>query len=80
MYASQSERPLDRSIRRTRKLRMRLGGGLSILDHFPDKPPRMHRRTYGKLLARAMTAQERWIALPQDHLRRIIYIRSKIQP
>ena len=49
---------------------MRLGGGPSILDPLPRKPPRMHTRTYDRLFARAMTAQERWIGLSRGYLRR----------
>jgi hypothetical protein len=30
----------------------------------------MHRRTYYRLLARTMAAQQRWIALSRDYLRR----------
>jgi len=52
-YASQSENPRDRSIRRVRKIRMRLGAGPSIVDPFPGKPPRMHWRIYGRWLDRA---------------------------
>jgi len=69
-YASQSESPLDRSVRRARKIRMRLGGGRNMLEPLPRKPPRMHTRTYDRLLARAMTAQERWIGLQHDYLAR----------
>jgi hypothetical protein len=50
-YASQLEGPLHRGISRSRKLRIRLGGGPDVLAPFPDKPPRMHWRTYNKLRA-----------------------------
>jgi hypothetical protein len=70
VYVSQSESPLDRSIRRARKLRTRLGGGPSIVDPFPEKPPRMHRRTYGRLFSKAEAVQECWIGLSRDYLRR----------
>ena len=45
-YASQNETPYLRAIRRTRKIRMRLGAGFSFAEPFPEKPPGMHRRTY----------------------------------
>jgi hypothetical protein len=48
---------------------MRLGGGPSILDLFPNKPPRMHWRTYGRLFNKADAEQERWIALERGYLR-----------
>jgi hypothetical protein len=35
-------RPWLRSVRRARKIRMRLGTGFSFAEPFPDKPPRMH--------------------------------------
>jgi hypothetical protein len=49
---------------------MRLGGGPSLLDPFPEKPPRMHRLTYYRLSAKTMAAQERSIGLERDYLRR----------
>jgi hypothetical protein len=52
-YASQAETPLLRSIRRVRKIRMRLGAGFSFAGPFPTKPPRMHWRTYLRLRAAA---------------------------
>src|SRR5271169_1080227 len=69
-YESQSESPLDRSIWRARTIHLRLGGGPSIIDPFPDKPPRMHWRTYGRRFNGAVAVRERWIALSRDHLRR----------
>ena len=45
-YESQNETPYLRAVRRTRKIRMRLGAGFSYAEPFPDKPPRMHWRTY----------------------------------
>ena len=47
-----------------------LGGGPSLLDPFPERPPRMHRLTYYRLSAKAMAAQERSIALGLEYLRR----------
>jgi hypothetical protein len=49
---------------------MRLGGGRSILDPFPEKPPRMHQTTYYRLFNKAAVAQEHSIALSRDYLRR----------
>jgi hypothetical protein len=60
---------VDRAITKARKLRMRLGGGPSVLDRLPGKPARMHRRTYWRLLAAAIEAQERMIALDVEWLR-----------
>jgi hypothetical protein len=69
-YASQSENPRHRALSKSQKIRMRLGGSPSILELFPDKPPRMHRRTYGRLFNKAAAAQERWIGLERDYMRR----------
>jgi hypothetical protein len=71
VYSTQRENPRFRAITKAQKLRMRLGGGPNLLQDFPTKPPRMHRRTYNRLLARAMTAQERWIGVSRDYLRRL---------
>jgi hypothetical protein len=69
-YTSQSENPRHRAISQAQKLRMGLGGGPSLYDPFPGKPPRMHRLTYYRLLAKAMAAQERSLALEIDDIRR----------
>ena len=46
VYDCQNETPYLRSIRRVRKIRMRLGAGFSFAEPFPDKPPGMHWQTY----------------------------------
>jgi hypothetical protein len=52
-YESQNETRALRNIRRARKIRMRLGGGFSFAEPFPEKPSRMHWRTYVRLRAAA---------------------------
>jgi hypothetical protein len=42
-----------RAISRVRKIRMRLGAGFSFAEPFPEKPPRMHWRTYLRMRAAA---------------------------
>jgi hypothetical protein len=69
-YASQSENPRYRAISRAQKARMRLGGSANLLKPFPKKPRGMHRRTYYRLSAKAMAAQERSMALELDYMRR----------
>jgi hypothetical protein len=69
-YASQSENRRHRALSKSQKIRMRLGGSPSILELFPDKPPRMHRRTYGRLFNKAAAAQDRWMAMERDYMRR----------
>jgi len=51
-YASQQENPRLRQISQSRKIRMRLGGSPNVLAPFPEKPRRMHWRTYNRLRAR----------------------------
>jgi hypothetical protein len=55
-YASQLEGPRLRSISRSRKIRMRLGGSPNLCEPFPEKPPRMHWQTYLRLRARGQAA------------------------
>jgi hypothetical protein len=69
-YASQREIPRHRAIRRAQEFRMRLGGSANLLEPFPERPRGMHRITYYRLSAKAMTAHERSIALESDYLRR----------
>jgi hypothetical protein len=45
-YESQHEDPFIRSLKRSQKIRMRLGGGGDPFSPFPEKPRGMWRRTY----------------------------------
>jgi hypothetical protein len=69
-YRSQCETSATRALTKARKRQMQLGGGPSLLDPLPDKPPRMHRRTYWRLSAAAIKAQERALGLEIDEIRR----------
>jgi hypothetical protein len=69
-YQTQKENPRDRAISRVQKMRMRLGGSPSLLEPFPEKPRWMHGRTYHRLRAEAIAADERSTALMVDDLRR----------
>ena len=55
-YASQQETPLHRGLKQARKIRMRLGGGVDLLEPFAQRPKGMHRRTFLRLRARAEAA------------------------
>lgn len=55
-YASQQKSPKLRSISRSQKIRMRLGGSPNLSYAFPDKPQGMHWRTYHRLRARSEAA------------------------
>ena len=58
-YESQRIARHSRAIRRARKIRMKLGGTISILDAFPGKPRRMHWRTYTRLFREYEVAKAR---------------------
>jgi hypothetical protein len=49
---------------------MQLGGGPSLLDPLPEKPLHMHWRTYHRLLAAAVAAEERSTSLLAAYLYR----------
>lgn len=58
-YASQRENPMYRALSQAQKVRERLGGSISTLDPFPEKPRGMHWRTYSRLRAKAMRYEDR---------------------
>ena len=53
IYECQRRGPRINRYLQVRKLRARCGGSPSILEPFPDRPPRMHRKTYSRLRSRA---------------------------
>lgn len=57
-YASQREGDWDRALRRASKTLKRIGATRSDWPHRVARPPRMWRRTYGRLHAKAEIAQE----------------------
>jgi hypothetical protein len=70
VYRSQGENPRHRSIGRAQKTRMRLGGSANLAEPLPERPRGMHWQTYHRLLGRAMAAQERYLGMEIDHMRR----------
>jgi hypothetical protein len=69
-YASQQETPMHRGISQAQKIRMRLGGSANLCEPFPEKPRRMHWRTYLRLRARAGAAEDYSNALMAQWLNR----------
>ena len=55
-YASQTEQPSERKLRRAQMIHLRLGGSGDFLGFFPDKPKHMRWTTYRKLRSDA----EQW--------------------
>lgn len=49
-YPSTRENAEDRVVAKLVALRRRLGGSAALMEPLPDKPPRMHARTYLRLL------------------------------
>jgi hypothetical protein len=72
-YASQQEPVRERGMLTARKIRKRLGGGPNITRPFPDKPKRMHWRTYDRLRCahdRAYERAQRGMAKSTERLER----------
>src|ERR1700692_2642395 len=55
-YESQREIPVSRAMRRAQMIKMRLGGSGDPFEPFPQKPRRMHWRTYVRLREQARAA------------------------
>jgi hypothetical protein len=58
VYASQQQNPVDRAVSQAQKIRRSLGGNEDLFDSFPEKPKRMHWRTYRRLRDRARVGED----------------------
>jgi len=56
-YESQQGTPRQRGVGQAQKIRTRLGGTVNLFEPFPEKPKRMHWRTYLRLRARGEAAE-----------------------
>jgi hypothetical protein len=65
-YLSRQQTPQLRAIQRARKMRERFGGGENLMAPFPDKPKKMHWRTYDRLVRRYADA----VARATSHIHR----------
>ena len=62
---------MRRGVSQAQKIRMRLGGSVSLFEPFPEKPIRMHWRTYLRLRARAEAAEHDSNRLTMQWLNRL---------
>ena len=60
-YETQQQSARWRGFTKARKIRMRLDGSINLLEPFPEKPPRMHWRTYERLYRAYEVAKDRSI-------------------
>jgi hypothetical protein len=60
-YESQQEPIRMRGLLKAQKIRTRLGGDVNIFLAFPERPPRMHWRTYKRLYRTYAIAKDRSI-------------------
>ena len=67
-YASQQENISDRLMRRSRKIRKKMGGGNNLLEPFPSKRQNMHWDTYWRLRIEAEQASIRSLSISAKQL------------
>jgi hypothetical protein len=57
LYASQAKSAHGRRHFEICKIRLQLNGNASLLEPFPDRPRRMHRKTYERMKSRALNLE-----------------------
>ena len=67
-YPSQWESALLRQMDRANRLRRRLDPGNCLMFPVPQRPPRMHRRTYAQLVAQIQRNEAGLVPAWQNHL------------
>lgn len=67
-YASQQENISDRLMRRSRKIRKRMGGGNNLLEPFPCKPKNIHWNIYWRLRTEAERTSTRSLLISAKQL------------
>ena len=67
-YQSQQNSKADRLMEKARNIIIRLGGGVSLLDPFPEKPKGMHWKTYYRFQAESMRLELQGWTLAESRL------------
>jgi hypothetical protein len=67
-YATQQERLKDRSIRKAREIRQRLGGDGNLFQPMPGRPKGMHLETYRRLCLESSRASLISMAMSLDYV------------
>jgi hypothetical protein len=70
-YQSQRHDPGNRALTKTQNIRRKLGGTANMMEPFPDKPNRMHWRTYERLAGEAERAETIYEAAMWAHIRKM---------
>lgn len=69
-YRTQRIGQRDRALEKAQAIRASMGGSVNMFDEFPEKPPRMHWKTYARKRAEADAARGVSLALLSKHLER----------
>jgi hypothetical protein len=70
-YQSQRESRRHQGLARAQKIRKQLGGSLSMMDPFPQRPKGMHASTYERLYAQYLRFERANIAAMSGYLMRL---------
>ena len=73
-YQTQHEDAWSRAITKAQRFRRRLGASESLDEPFPDKPKRMHWRTYDRLMAKGEVLDERADRVGWSRITRLLHL------